>query len=141
VLINLSFINSNSFEDSLDLSKSNDVEVVHENKSVFCGNHVRFDLCFVALLHKHATKRALGRLNDVNIISDLELGLGLGDKHVVLISSFIDVEENLDAFAATSVVALEQALVVGPLRGIHCISEIDKIVEGCNLVSWNHEGA
>ena len=92
-------------------------------------------------LLEHATHPALRALHNIDIIGDLEFSLSVSHKHVVLVGGLVPVEEYLNSLGTTLIVTAEEALEVGPGRGIHKVSKVDVVVEGVNLVSGDGERA
>ena len=85
----------------LELLESDNVEEGHEYFSIFSGDYVRLSFVDYLFLLEHAAHPALGALHNVNVISDLEISLGVSNKYVVLVSGLIQVKEYLDALGAT----------------------------------------
>lgn len=83
-------------ESHLEFAESNDVEEGHKDLSILGGDDVRLLLEFDGLLLKHSTESALGLFHDEDVVGDLELGLHISHKNIVLIGRQIEVEEQLN---------------------------------------------
>jgi len=128
-------------ESHLEFAESNDVEEGHKDLSILGGDDVRLLLEFDGLLLKHSTESALGLFHDEDVVGDLELGLHISHKNIVLIGRQIEVEEQLNWLGTTFVVSAEEAMVVCPSWGINNIGKVDVVIEWGNLVGGDLEVA
>ena len=83
-------------EGSLELLECDDIEEAHKDLGILSSHNVGLSLEINGLFLEHATESALGSLHYEDIVSDLELGLSVGDEYVVLVGVQVEVEENLD---------------------------------------------